>query len=423
MAKVLWIGDAGCNTGFARVTHAIGERLITNHGHDVHVLATNYKGDPWPDREHQTPLGLYVPDKNVPKDVYGQSRFLELVRDLHPDIVMMLNDPPMILRLLLENQWDPQRMVLGAQPVIAYLAIDGHNHPATWGLLNQITNVVTMSKFGQSFFPGSRMVYHGVDTDQFWPVDSQHPITLSNGEVLKTKAECKEASGLPRDAFIVGRIDRNSGRKDMPATWKSLRPVMKKHSDIVAYYHCKPQNDESGIDLLSIFSRDPEILGRQRVPGTLDPRVGYKQQDLNALINSFDLFVSNSRGEGFGLTIAEAMACGIPVIAQNVSAIPEVVGPGGELIEPQRELTVPFGHDVWLSDIPAFSEAIEYAYLHRRWRREKGQAGRAHILANFGWDDKAASFDGFITELLQQREAKEESADADSNAAAAVAAG
>ena len=61
MSKVLWLGDAGCHTGFARVTHAIGERLVRDFGHEVHVLAINYDGgDPW-----DTPLKMYVPTTTV----------------------------------------------------------------------------------------------------------------------------------------------------------------------------------------------------------------------------------------------------------------------------------------------------------------------------------------------------------------------
>ena len=407
LSKVLWIGDGGCNTGFGRVTHAIGERLVTQYGHEVRCLATNYKGDPFPSVENLSPMTLLVPTLYVNGDFYGQSRYLELLRDYNPDVVIMLNDPQVMLRLLLENAYDSEQLLRQYRPIIAYLAVDGHNHPPTWSMLNEMTNVVAMSKFGQGFFPNSKMVYHGIDTDLFWPVDSQHPITISNGDVLRSKKECKAAMGFPTDAFVVGRVDRNSGRKDYPATWKALLPVMHRHSDVIAYYHTKIQNDESGIDLLSIWSRDAETASRQRFPDSLNPYHGFKQQDLNALYNSFDLFVSTSRGEGFGLTIAEAMACGVPVIAQNVSAIPEVVGPGGKLIDPQREVTVPFGHDQWLSDVDAFSEAIEYAYLHRRWRRETGKAGREHVVRSFQWDAAAASFNEYVT--LLSGEAKEES--------------
>ena len=42
-----------------------------------------------------------------------------------------------------------------------------------------------------------------------------------------------------------------------------------------------------------------------------------------------------SINEGFGLPPLEAMACGVPVIASNVSSIPEVVGDTGILLGPQ----------------------------------------------------------------------------------------
>jgi glycosyltransferase involved in cell wall biosynthesis len=48
--------------------------------------------------------------------------------------------------------------------------------------------------------------------------------------------------------------------------------------------------------------------------------------DLPALYNAADLFVFPSLREGFGLPALEALACGTPVVASNVSAVPEVVG-------------------------------------------------------------------------------------------------
>ena len=66
------------------------------------------------------------------------------------------------------------------------------------------------------------------------------------------------------------------------------------------------------------------------LPGYID------EMDLPTLFSSAELFVYPSLFEGFGLPPLEAMACGCPVIASNVSSIPEVVGDAGILIDPNN---------------------------------------------------------------------------------------
>ena len=62
---------------------------------------------------------------------------------------------------------------------------------------------------------------------------------------------------------------------------------------------------------------------------------GYiKDDDLVALNNLCKLFVYPSLYEGLGLPILEAMSCGAPVIASNVSSMPEVVGRMDSLFDP-----------------------------------------------------------------------------------------
>lgn len=51
--------------------------------------------------------------------------------------------------------------------------------------------------------------------------------------------------------------------------------------------------------------------------------------------NAATLFAFPSRYEGFGLPVAEAMACGTPVVASNRSSLPEVVGDAGLLVDPE----------------------------------------------------------------------------------------
>jgi glycosyltransferase involved in cell wall biosynthesis len=60
-------------------------------------------------------------------------------------------------------------------------------------------------------------------------------------------------------------------------------------------------------------------------------------EDLVCLYNAAMIFVYPSLYEGFGLPLVEAMACGTPVAASNVSSIPEVVGDAGILFDPYNE--------------------------------------------------------------------------------------
>ncbi|MER3404504.1 MAG: glycosyltransferase family 1 protein, partial [Chloroflexota bacterium] len=55
---------------------------------------------------------------------------------------------------------------------------------------------------------------------------------------------------------------------------------------------------------------------------------------LRALYTAASALAYPSLYEGFGIPPLEAMACGTPVVASNVSSIPEVVGDAGLLVDP-----------------------------------------------------------------------------------------
>jgi glycosyltransferase involved in cell wall biosynthesis len=54
---------------------------------------------------------------------------------------------------------------------------------------------------------------------------------------------------------------------------------------------------------------------------------------LAAAVAGSDVFVLTSRHEGFGVPVLEAMTLGVPVVANEAGALPEVVGDGGLLVD------------------------------------------------------------------------------------------
>ncbi len=75
-----------------------------------------------------------------------------------------------------------------------------------------------------------------------------------------------------------------------------------------------------------------ERLGLQRDEWITAGRVS--DEELVQLYNACKLFVFPSTHEGFGLPVLEAMRCGAPVIASDVTSIPEVVGSDRALFDP-----------------------------------------------------------------------------------------
>lgn len=61
-----------------------------------------------------------------------------------------------------------------------------------------------------------------------------------------------------------------------------------------------------------------------------------EEEDKEFILNLSSLFVYPSLFEGFGFPPLEAMACGVPVVASNNSSLPEVVGNGGVLVDPDK---------------------------------------------------------------------------------------
>jgi glycosyltransferase involved in cell wall biosynthesis len=89
------------------------------------------------------------------------------------------------------------------------------------------------------------------------------------------------------------------------------------------------------------------------------------------LLQASDIFVLASVGEAFGMVLAEALACGVPVVGSRSGAIPEIVEDGktGFLATPL--------------DPASFADAIERLVRDGRVRRDMGRRGLERVRQHF----------------------------------------
>lgn len=111
------------------------------------------------------------------------------------------------------------------------------------------------------------------------------------------------ARALPRLAGPAQLVIAGAAHSDNPAVFPGLEPVIERFR----------------------VGSHVRLIGR------------VSETDKLALYQGASLYVTPSLYEGFGLTALEAMACGVPTIAANRTSLPEVVGDGGLLVEPEPE--------------------------------------------------------------------------------------
>lgn len=98
------------------------------------------------------------------------------------------------------------------------------------------------------------------------------------------------------------------------------------------------------------------------------------RKDLPSLLPCLDLLVHPALMEGLGISLLQAAAAGVPIVAVNAGGMPEVVedGHNGLLVPP--------------AEPQALLEAVVRLLSDKHLRRQMGQAGRARVVSRFSVD-------------------------------------
>lgn len=321
--RVLIVGDSPrLTTGFGRV-NAEAVKAFKAQGWEVASLGgltdettpitddgikmftpSGYKGDVW---------GFY----DVPK----------VIKKYKPDLVFGTCDPGTVVTA--------SSVIPEGQKVLFYSPIEGEPLSSRqWQRTLRALPFFTCSEYGVKVAKDGLdkdidYVYHGIDHETF----NVQPRMNGMRDAVRKRMGWE-------GKFVVMTVSTNVRRKQIPRIIEALSILRHRYGqkDIVLYLHTVPFQhywldgwnlpeitEMYGVQDICYFNplmskmnaSVPEITGNPESPGLVE------------IYNSADVFVLASQVEGFGLPIAESMACGLPVIVPRYAAGWEVASPAG----------------------------------------------------------------------------------------------
>lgn len=155
-------------------------------------------------------------------------------------------------------------------------------------------------------------VLNGVDLEQFRP--------------RADRAEVRQSIGIPTTALVVGTVARLSPEKDQATLLRAFAQV----AMALPEARLLLVGDGALRAELEALARELRISERTHLLG--------ERTDVAELLGAMDVFCLPSLTEGTSLTLLEAMATGLPVVATAVGGTPEVVAheTSGLLVEAGR---------------------------------------------------------------------------------------
>ncbi|MEW6601023.1 MAG: glycosyltransferase [Nitrospirota bacterium] len=195
-------------------------------------------------------------------------------------------------------------------------------------------------------------------------------IDLSVFNIAESKAECRRKLGLPEDAVIVGSVGRLSNEKN--------------HKLIIEAVRRLPE-DFKGL-----------IIGDGPLRKTLEEEGGGKfyfpgQMEYNQIpfaLRAMDVFCSPSLWEGFGISLVEAMAAGLPVVASDLPTHREIMEEAGALVP--------------LGDAEGLADMLKRITGDPALRAEFGRKSQERAGA-FSIDETVASYEKVFEEAVRKR--------------------
>lgn len=216
----------------------------------------------------------------------------------------------------------------------------------------------------------------GVSPDQL--VLRRNGLDLSQFEELPEPGAFRHRLGVRATDRLVLYLGRISRKKNVPLLIDAFADLGMRHAVLVIVG--PDDGDGSREDVLGVIERR-QLNGSVVLTG---PLVG--RERLAAYVDA-DLFVLVSDSENFGNTVAEAIACGTPVIiSEHCGIAPLVSGRAGLVIPVERA---------------ALTGALRHLLLHEDERREFSRRAR-QLRGELSWEEPIALLENLYEGIVRQ---------------------
>lgn len=385
--KVLVISDDGLPTGYGRISMEINARL-QRRGVEIMAASLQYDGLLPPNNEGQR-LGYWV-SSLAGKPSWSQS-VLGLIGVFQPDIVHVIQDAPFAFELRnAPVDWSRYAFVVTTP-------VDGAPvYPAWVAMLKSADAVLSISQFGvdthRAAGIASVLCRPGIDPNAFFPL----------GDDVKRALRLR--MGIASEAFVVGSMCMNQGRKDIP---DMLRAFFAFASDkpSARYFMDMEPTSPAGFDILAVCQQQGWDASKLLFRGDAARAGVTSLRDRYALL---DAHMVVSHREGYGLPLVEAMACGVVSIALDYCSGSEICGDGqGVLIEPIEYTNVSTwgGALDFYPKIGDITRALQMLHDQPDTRRSIAAKGMTWARQQ-SWDAAADAVADVYSKVMAKRQAK-----------------
>ena len=384
--KVLILGDSpALQTGFGKVNR-IAVETLQSAGHEVaYVAGQETKENP---KETLPNTTRYLPRKG---DHMGILSVQDAAEDFGADVIYHTGEPGTVTTFA--------KVVPARIPFLAYCPVEGE--PIVeyqWREVLSTVDWFTTTKYGADVAKTSLgldidYAYHGIDHDVFKVQPEEQ--RLATRKMLGWE-----------DKFVITCVAANVRRKQWSRLIEAVS-ILKhqyKQKDIILYAHKVPFDGYwlEGLNLPVIsnaFGVYNEVVFNPRLSEHNDAISETDSSELPSLVdmyNASDLFVLPSQVEGFGLPIAEAMACGVPVVVTRYGAGWEVASPAGVGVRPHDWELHKSGTKYANVDVHDLAKEILRLKRSPKERARRSAQGLERVKA-FTWDRfKELLLDGIV---------------------------